>query len=300
MKICRKCLTENKEQARFCRFCGALLDVPVPQTPPVMVRPANESTDDVLGTTMAAPQSGTVAAPTSPDVRAPISTTRNPASATSGLGAWLKSSFIRPSGEYKAQSWWPFIPLVCNAVVVGLILYVWAWHWFNDANGVLANIRYRLTGYSYGGNPFDDTPSVTVPLSYWVYCSLVVLALLYLTVVLCCIGEYTHGISVPFRKTHVRVSQYLMPLTPINLTSLLFAAFGNGTFIPSLVLLAIGGLMVFVTPLAYAARCDSRHGLDRVWVWSADLLIFLLSHATFWFVAWSILQGIVRIVVASM
>ncbi|WP_133124864.1 hypothetical protein [Bifidobacterium margollesii] len=229
-----------------------------------------------------------------------MSTIQNPASATNGLGTWLKSSFIRPSGEYKTQSWWPIVPLSCNAAVVGLIQYVWAWHWFNDANGVLANIRYWMTGYSYGGNPFDDTPSVTVPLFHWVYCSLVVLALLYLTVVLCCIGGYTHGVSVPFRETHVRVSQHLMPLTLINLASLLFAALGNGTFIPSLVLLAIGGLMVFVTPLAYAARCDSRHGLDRVWVWSADLLICLLSHATFWFVAWAILQGIVRIVVASM
>ncbi|MBT1166286.1 hypothetical protein [Bifidobacterium simiarum] len=245
-------------------------------------------------TAPAAPATGVIG--TKPGVTNPGVTNTNVTSGSDGdLGQWLTAAFKRPSGEYHAQSWWGLVPLAANAAIVGTIFYLWEYQAISGVSDLLNSFRSWLTGgysYGYGYYGYDSTP--TVPLGHWLVFFLITLALYYVTVTLCFVGERLYGLPGTFGRTHVRVGQHMMPLTIVNLIALAFASMGGGATSSALLALFGGLLLVFVTPIAYLAHCDSNRSVDRVWLWTVSTAMCLLTHLAFWFVLGSSVFHIIQ------
>lgn len=281
MKKCNQCGTDNSDSARFCRGCGrpmgaaaapgpAAPAVPIPQYTAPSAAPAPAAAPmpgapqpSPLPYQQAAPQPG------APAAQAAQQTAQN--TVAKAFFGWLWESFKTPSRRFSGvQTWWPIIPLVVDALLMGLTVYMWESHALSAAtsvgNGLLGELG-SITGTS------APQVNVSVPVGELFKGWITYAALVYIIVLICLLGRKLMGDPVSFVALHTEIAQKLMPLMALYLVAFLLALIGSGFIVLSVLLFVVGLLYLLVVPGAIIAQGVNRRKLDKTWMWIFAVLI---------------------------
>ncbi|PJM73547.1 hypothetical protein CS006_05835 [Bifidobacterium primatium] len=304
MKICEQCGLQNPTEAKFCRGCGhpfpanepvseeTLLSerasvpapsaVPTPSTPQPQAAAPQPASQPAPQPVYAAPQPAAVPQPqyqAQQQPTQPIAMPQQPpvqgAPAVAQPGAanaffvWLWESFKHPSKRYATQAWWAIIPLVFNAFLMALTVYMWESKAVSAAtnvgNGILGGLSRDFTGSSsYAPQIASPGVSISELFKFWV----IFAALLYIIVLICFMGRKMLGeAQTTFSTIHVELAQKTMPMVALNLVAFLCALIGSGMLFLSSLLFMIGLTFIMAIPGAIVAQGVNARKLDKTWMW---------------------------------
>ncbi|MBW3088055.1 hypothetical protein KIH77_04810 [Bifidobacterium sp. 82T24] len=288
MKICDQCGQQNPTGARFCRGCGHRFpdNVPVdaaqqptaqqPAAPSPSVplpgpvpTPASQAGQPAQPHFQVPPQAAPAPQPQPQPQQQPVPASAQPGS-SGAFFTWLWESFKHPSRRYATQTWWAIIPLVCNAFLMALTVYMWQ----SKAVSAAANVGNGLLSSLTGGSSY--TPQIASPgvslaelFKSWILFA----ALLYLVVLICFMGRRMFGERIPFAALHTEIAQKTMPMMALNLVTFLFALIGSGLVFLSAALFMLGVSFLMTMPAAIIAQGVNARKIDKTWMWIFAMLL---------------------------
>lgn len=284
MKICDQCGQQNPVEARFCRGCGHRFPdnvpvaeparqaaAPVPSVPlPGPVPPPNPQGGQPAQPHFQIPPQASPVAQAGPQGPVPQQTAPVQAGSSGAFFVWLWDSFRHPSRRYATQTWWAIIPLVFNAFLMALTVYMWQ----SKAVSATVDMGNGLLNGLTGGSAYTPqiaSPGVSVSELFksWILFA----ALLYILVLICFMGRRMFGERVAFAALHTEIAQKTMPMVALNLASFLFALIGSGLVILSAALFMTGVSFLLTMPSAIVAQGVNSRKLDKTWMWIFVMLI---------------------------
>lgn len=180
---------------------------------------------------------------------------------------WLWDAFKHPSVRYRTPAWWPVVPIVINALLVGSTIYAMLAHQYRSMSSLTNGINSFFSDINS-----SYSVATSVPVTELFKTAVLMLILEYAVILMTFAGIKMMGdASVTFGALHQELGQKLTTLIAPNLVALISALIGLNAL--SILLLIVSVLFIIVLPAARLASADNHRKLDRTWMWGLATLL---------------------------